>query len=84
MLVSSDSRIQCSCYTAGRFARAEVNVTHNLHHPPHTHTHLVAEMPTRRDFVSSLVSTVILLPWALAQTERQSPSDAGVVSLERA
>jgi len=50
-------------------------VAHNLHHPHHTHTRPVAGMPTRRDFISSLVSTAVLVPWAFGQTETQSPSE---------
>ena len=50
-------------------------MAHNLYHPPHTHTHLFAQVPTRRDFISSLVSTVVLAPWAFGQAESQSPSD---------
>jgi Protein of unknown function (DUF3500) len=50
-------------------------VAHNRHDPAHSDTHLVGEMPTRRDFISSLVSTVILVPWAIGQTESQSPSE---------
>ncbi len=50
-------------------------MAHNLHHPHHTHTRPVAGMPTRRDFISSLVSTAVLVPWAFGQTETQSPSE---------
>jgi hypothetical protein len=51
------------------------NVHHNLHHSPHAHTHSVTGKPTRRDFISSLVSAAVLAPWALGQTQTQSASD---------
>ena len=50
-------------------------MAHELHHPDHTHTHLVPGMPTRRDFLSSLICTAVLAPWAMGQQEPQSPSE---------
>jgi len=51
------------------------NLHHNHHHSHHPHTHPVTGKPTRRDFISSLVSAAILAPWALGQTQTQSASD---------
>jgi hypothetical protein len=51
------------------------NLHHHHHHSHHTHTHPVTGKPTRRDFISSLVSAAILAPWALGQTQTQSASD---------
>ncbi len=48
---------------------------HNYHHSHDTHTHPVTGKPTRRDFISSLVSAAVLAPWALGQTQTQSASD---------
>ena len=51
-------------------------MTHNIHHHQHSHhTHPVVVRPTRRDFISSLVSAAVLAPWALGQTLPQSSSD---------
>ena len=52
---------------------AEVNVAHILDHPGHTHTHSRPEFPTRRNFLSALISAAAFVPWALGQT--QSPAD---------
>jgi hypothetical protein len=56
---------------------AEETVTHKLHHPhhPHSHTHKESLAPTRRDFLSSLISAAVLAPWALGQDHKQSPAD---------
>jgi hypothetical protein len=51
------------------------NLHHHHHHPDHTHAHPVGGRPTRRDFISSLVSAAVLAPWVLGQTQTQSPSD---------
>ena len=51
------------------------NLHHNHHHSHHTQTHPVTGKPTRRDFISSLVSAAVLAPWALGQTQTQSASD---------
>jgi hypothetical protein len=48
-------------------------VAHKLHHPDRTHTHHAPEFPTRRDFVSSLLSAAVLVPWTFGQT--QTPAD---------
>jgi hypothetical protein len=40
--------------------------------PHHYHHH---SGPTRRDFLSSLICTAFLAPWALGQQEAKSPSD---------
>src|SRR4029077_13668106 len=52
-----------------------VHNLHDHHHPHHTHTHPVGARPTRRDFISSLVSAAVLAPWALGQTQPQSSSE---------
>lgn len=54
---------------------AEVNVTHKLHHPGHTHTHPEPPFPTRRDFLFSLISAAVLVPWAFGQNQKQTPAD---------
>ena len=48
-------------------------MAHKLHHPDHVHTHPAAAFPTRRDFLSSLISVAVLVPWAFGQT--QTPTD---------
>ncbi|HLH05765.1 MAG TPA: DUF3500 domain-containing protein [Terriglobales bacterium] len=48
---------------------------HNLHHHGHAHSRANPGVPTRREFLSSLISAAVLAPWALGQTERQSPSE---------
>src|SRR5262249_37654881 len=52
-------------------APAEANVAHERHHPHHPHTHPV---PGMANFLSSLVSAAVLVPWAVGQTGPQSPS----------
>ena len=53
-------------------------MAHNRHHNQqqshHSHTHPMTGNPTRRDFISSLVSAAVLAPWALGQTQTQSAS----------
>jgi hypothetical protein len=44
------------------------------HHPAHHHDHPTPG-PTRRNFLSSLVSAAILVPWAFGQKETQSASE---------
>jgi len=56
-----------------RFVILEVNVAHKLHHPDHTRTNPGQELPTRRDFLSSLISAAVLAPWAFGQT--QTPTE---------
>ena len=53
---------------------------HHKHHRPHdhsdhAHTPPLTGGPTRRDFISSLVSAAVLAPWALGQTQTQNASD---------
>jgi len=50
-------------------------VAHKLHHPGHTHTHPEPEFPTRRDFLSSLISAAVIAPWAFGQTQTPTPAD---------
>ena len=50
-------------------------MVHKLHHPDHTHTHPIPALPTRRDFLSALICTAVLTPWAKGQQEAQSPSE---------
>jgi hypothetical protein len=56
---------------------AEGTVTHKLHHPHHAHPHAHkgSSTPTRRDFLSSLISAAVLAPWALGQEQKQTPAD---------
>jgi hypothetical protein len=56
---------------------AEGTVTHKLHHPHHAHPHAHkgSSTPTRRDFLSSLISGAVLAPWALGQEQKQTPAD---------
>ena len=48
---------------------------HKLHHHHHGHTHSHAQQPTRRDFVTSLISAAVLAPWALGQSQSHNPTD---------
>jgi len=52
-------------------------LAHEPHHPTHTHphTHPAPGMPSRRDFLSSLLSAAVLVPWAVGQTESQTPAE---------
>ena len=50
-------------------------MAHKLHHPGHTHTHPEPPFPTRRDFLSSLISAAVLAPWAFGQDQKQTPAD---------
>jgi hypothetical protein len=56
---------------------AEETVTHRIHHPHHSHSHPHKESfaPTRRDFLSSLISAAVLAPLALGQDHKDSPAD---------
>ncbi len=47
---------------------------HKLHHPSHAHTGVEPATATRRDFLSSLLSAAVLVPWARGQNENQSAS----------
>ena len=50
-------------------------MAHKLHHHHHTHHHPALQLPTRRDFVSSLICTAVLAPWATGQQGPSSPSE---------
>ena len=50
-------------------------MAHNPHHHYHPHIHAASSLPTRRDFVSSLISAAVLAPWALGQTQTRTPTD---------
>lgn len=56
-------------------------MTHKPHHHDHAHphdhphTHSEGSLPTRREFVSSLISAAVLAPWALGQSQNQTPAD---------
>jgi hypothetical protein len=50
-------------------------MAHKLHHPHHTHGHSLTGAPTRRHFLSYLMSAAVLSPWLAGQTQEQSPSD---------
>jgi hypothetical protein len=45
------------------------------HHHDHVHTHPLSAGPTRRDFLSSLICTAVLTPWAMGQQQPQTPSE---------
>jgi hypothetical protein len=53
----------------------EVNVAHKLHHPGHAHTHPDPKSPTRRNFLSSLISAAVLAPWAFGQDQARTPAE---------
>jgi hypothetical protein len=63
--------------TSGILTIEEGNLAHKLHHPHHTHPHAHKEslFPTRRDFLSSLISAAVLAPWALGQEQKQTPAE---------
>ena len=50
-------------------------MAHTMHNPGHIHTHPALGQPTRRNFLSSLISAAVLAPWALGQTAPQTPSE---------
>jgi hypothetical protein len=52
----------------------EVSVAHRLHHSSHKDNHHV-NGPTRRDFISALISAAAFAPLALGQTATQGPSE---------
>jgi hypothetical protein len=45
------------------------------HHPDHVHTHPLSAGPTRRDFLSSLICSAVLAPWAMGQQQSRNPSE---------
>ena len=57
------------------FFAPEANVVHKPHHPHHTHARPSPGLPTRRDFLSALICTAVLTPWAMGQQETQNPSE---------
>jgi len=63
--------------TSGILTISEGTMAHKLHHPHHAHPHTPTESlsPTRRDFLSSLISAAVLAPWALGQEQKQTPAD---------
>jgi hypothetical protein len=48
---------------------------HHHHHHDHVHTHPLAAGPTRRDFLSSLICSAVLAPWAMGQQQSRNPSE---------
>jgi hypothetical protein len=48
---------------------------HHHHHHGHVHTHPPSAGPTRRDFLSSLICTSVLAPWAMGQQQSRNPSE---------
>jgi len=50
-------------------------VRHKPHHHDHVHTHLRTTGPTRRDFLSSMICTAVLAPWAMGLQQTQTPSE---------
>ncbi len=52
---------------------------HKLHHAGHTHTHphehSERDFATRREFLGSLISAAVFVPWAFGQEQTQSPTD---------
>jgi len=50
-------------------------VAHKLHHPGHAHTHPDPKFPTRRNFLSSLLSAAVLAPWVFGQDQARTPAE---------
>jgi len=50
-------------------------VGHKQHHHDHVHTHPLSAGPSRRDFLSSLICTAFLAPWAMGQQQPRNPSE---------
>jgi hypothetical protein len=48
---------------------------HHHHHHDHVHTHPLSAGPTRRDFLSSLICSAVLAPWAMGQQQSRNPSE---------
>ena len=48
---------------------------HHHHHHDHVHTHPLSAGPTRRDFLSSLICSAVLAPWAMGQQLSRNPSE---------
>jgi Protein of unknown function (DUF3500) len=47
----------------------------NSHTHSDSHSHSGMGGPTRRDFLASLVSAAVIAPWALGQTQTQTPAE---------
>ena len=50
-------------------------MSHQVHHHEHSKAHTASEFPTRRSFVSFLISAAVLAPRLLGQTQIQNPID---------
>jgi hypothetical protein len=50
-------------------------MSHQVHHHEHSKAHAAPEFPTRRNFLSFLVSAAVLAPRLLGQTQTQNPVD---------
>ena len=50
-------------------------MSHQVHHHQHSKAHTAWEFPTRRSFVSFLISAAVLAPRLLGQTQIQNPID---------
>ncbi len=50
-------------------------MAHHVNHPGHKHPHAQSEKPTRRSFLSSMLSAAVLVPWAMGQQEPHSASE---------
>jgi hypothetical protein len=50
-------------------------LANKLHHPDHAHPHPMLAIPSRRDFLSSLISAAVLVPWVVGQTGNPTPSE---------
>lgn len=46
-----------------------------LHQHQHHHHHHMHDLPTRRHFLTSLISAAVLTPWLVGQSQEQSASD---------
>lgn len=46
-----------------------------LHQHQHHHHHHTHDLPTRRHFLTSLISAAVLTPWLVGQSQEQSASD---------
>src|SRR5271170_1730577 len=47
-------------------------MAHTPHHHDHPHRH---PAPTRRDFLTTLLSAAALAPWAFAQSQNRTPAE---------
>lgn len=56
---------------------AEADLASKLHHHHH-HPHRAAPVPTRRDFLASMISAAVFTPWAMGQ-QSQTPSEIAEV-----